>query len=82
VRASKLAPGGTVTAAVGLLLVVASTAAAQGTGAFKTPPFDSPPLVSDGIDTTAVQTHTGQSRFSVGQHGPSTCLQSARTSSW
>lgn len=59
-------------AAVTLLLIVASTAAAQGSGASTPPPFASPPLVSDGIDTLALQPQTGLSRFSVGQHGPET----------
>ena len=62
----------TLIALVGLLLG-ASSAAAQSSGAIPAPPFDTPPLMSDGVgDTTVIQPPTGDSRFSIGQHGPST----------
>ena len=54
-----------------LLLVVTATAAAQGSAAITTGPLAGPPLVSDGVDTSVVQTPSGQSRFSLGQHGTS-----------
>jgi hypothetical protein len=63
VRAAHLA------AAVTLLLVVSSTAAAQGPGTSTTRPFDPPPL-SDGLDTVVPQADSGHSQF--GQHGPAT----------
>jgi RTX calcium-binding nonapeptide repeat (4 copies)/PA domain len=56
-------------AAVTLLLVVASTAAAQGAGSSTPRPFDPPPL-SDGLDTVVPQPDSGHSQF--GQHGPAT----------
>jgi RTX calcium-binding nonapeptide repeat (4 copies) len=68
VPASTLVRAGLVVVAVGVVLLGASPAGAQTASP---PPFDSPPLVSDGIDTGVIQTHTGHSRFSIGQHGTS-----------
>ena len=53
------------------LLIGASSAGAQTSSAFSAGLIDSPPFVSDGVDTAAIQPSTGHSRFSVGQHGPS-----------
>jgi hypothetical protein len=72
VPASTLLRAAPVAAAACLLLVGASSAAAQRSTASKAPPFDAPPLISDGLDTTAIQTLAGRSRFSLGQHGPET----------
>ena len=53
-----------------LLLIGTSSVAAQTSTSPEAGPPGGPPLMSDGVDTTAVQTLTGRSRFSVGQHGP------------
>jgi hypothetical protein len=69
--ASRLGRVASIAVAVGILLVVASPAAAQTSAPPPQGPLASPPLVSDGVDTGVLETLTGHSRFSVGQHGTS-----------
>ena len=69
--ASRLGRAASVAVAVGVLLVGASPAAAQTSAPPPQGPLAAPPLVSDGVDTGVLQTLTGHSRFSVGQHGSS-----------